>query len=364
MAKTPGTEILSPIGKLVQGSVFELSDKIDDKTKQPVRDEHGNIVKTAYFAIAIDKTNPEWPAFWTTLVQVASGGYPQFFVNGNMPGLKDFAYKVTDGDGFDKNGKPNNQKPGFAGCWVVKFSSTFLPRCYEKGKYAPIQQLQDPRSIKPGYFVRVSAIARPNIGAQSAGLYLNADMVELNFVGEEIVFGRDAGAAFGAQQATFVPQGAMQLGTAMQPQGGMPGGQMPQGGMPQGGMPGGQMQPQGGMPGAGMPMGGQMPQAGQMPQGGAAMGGMQPGMAATPGTAVQPNGQFVQGAMQQAGVMPQGGAPMGGQMPQGMGTPMQTQQTPQYAPTEKAQGYTLQQYLDNGFNIQQLLQEGRFVQVA
>ena len=308
MANIQGVEILSPIGKLVQGSVWELSDQTDDKG-QPKKNDDGTPVKRAYFAIAVEKSNPEWGPFWAKLVQVGQSGYPQYFANGNMPGLKDFAYKVTDGDGIDKKGNPNANKPGFAGCWVIKFSSSFLPRCYEKGKYAKHEQLQDPRAIKPGYFVRVGAIVRPNIGSQSPGLYVNADLVSLEFVGEEIVFGRDASAAFAGAQGGYVPQGAQQLGA----QTGMPAQQ------PQGMMPAQQPAP-GGVPMGGMPM--------------------------MPGQPLQPNPGFVQGAMQAAGVMP---------------TP---QAQPVYQPTPKAQGYTLDQFLAQGFNIDQLLNDGFFVRVG
>ena len=351
MANAQGIEVLSPVGRLVQGSPWELSLQTEDDGKTPKIGDDGKPVLRCYFAIAVPKDSPEWPAFWALLHQAASSGYPQYFANGQTPGFKEFAWKVTDGDGFDKYGKPNREKPGFAGCWVIKFSSSFLPRCYEKGKYAKHEQLQDARTIKLGYFVRVGAIVRANLGSKTHGLYINADLVSLEYVGEEITFGRDASAAFAsAPQSTYVPPGAQQL-----PAGGMPGMSAPGAGMPQG------------MGGASMPgsPAGMMPQ----PMMGGAPGAMpnmgMPGAHGVPGTTVQPNTGFVAGAMQAAGIPNAHAAPgamaqspqMGGvPMPSPGGAMMSPSSGPRLVATPKANGYTREQFIANGFNDQMLVE--------
>jgi hypothetical protein len=344
MANTNQVEFLTPVGRLVQGSPWILNDT--DREGKPLVTQDGKPKKQCFFALAIEKTNPEWPSFWTLLSSTAQAGYPQFFgPNGCIK--PDFAWKVSDGDGNDNDGKPNNVKPGWAGCWVVKFSSSFLPRCFEKGKYQPHQQLKDDRTIKPGYFIRVGGLMSANIGSKKAGLYLNADLVELNFVGEEITFGRDASAALGnAATSTYVPAGAMQLGAGGP---GTPNGMQTAGPGTMGG-PG----TQSAGAGAGMGPGGMGIAAG------AGAGG--PGSMAMPGTHVQGNPGFVAGAMQAAGVGP--GAAAGGGFPFAAGGAQQQRQQPQYAPTPKAAGYTMEQFLQNGFNVQQLLEQGFFVQTA
>lgn len=354
MANNQQVEFLTPVGRLVQGSPWILNET--DREGKPLVTQDGKPKKQCFFAIAIEKTNPEWPAFWARLAQVAQGGYPQFFNPQGQCIKPDFAWKVADGDGIDADGKPNNAKPGWAGHWVVRFSSSFLPRCFEKGKYAAHQQLSDERSIKPGFFVRVGGLMQANIGSKKPGLYLNADLVELNFVGEEIVFGRDAGAALGAQQSTYVPQGAVQLGMQQPPMGGVP--NAPMGMSPQQAAAPMGMQPQtmpanaGGMPAMGAPGFAQQPQnpmATVAPMNAVNPGMMQPhGM---PGTAVTPNTGFVQGAMQAAGV------PQPGMMPTPAAQPV-------LQPTPKAQGYTVEQFLANGFNVEQLINEGYFVRVG
>jgi hypothetical protein len=361
MANQNQMDFLTPIGRLVQGSPWILNET--DREGKPLTTQDGRPKKQCYFAIAIDKGNPEWPAFWQKLAQVAMSGYPQFFNAQGQCVKADFAWKVADGDGVDADGKPNNAKPGWAGCWVLRFSSSFLPRCFEKNKYQPHQQLQDERTIRPGFFVRVGGLMSANIGSKKAGVYLNADLVELNFVGEEISFGRDAAAALGAQQAAYVPQGAMPLGA---------------GGAAMGG------------PGGGMPSPGGMPMAG-----GAAMGGPGVGGAAMPGTQVTPNAGFVAGVMTQAGVGGPGmaggtagnGAAMGGPgatmagpggasggaaggaaggfpFAAGGAGGMAQQAQPQYQPTPAANGYTLDQFLANGFTVEQCVAQGYFVRVA
>lgn len=349
----PGVEFLTPVGRLVQGSVWLLNETDRDGNQLVTQD--GKPKKQCYFALAIDKQNPEWGPFFAKLAQVAQAGYPQFFNQQGQCVKPDFAWKVADGDGIDADGKPNNAKPGWVGCWVLKFSSSFLPRCFEKGKYAPTQQLQDERAIKTGFFVRVGGLMSANIGAKKAGLYLNADLVELNFVGEEILPAniRDASAALGAQQSTYVPQGAMPVGSPGAAMGGM-------GGMSANiGSPGASMGAMGnGAAASVMPMN---PAASQ-PMGGAAMGGVQPGMAAQPGSMVQPNQGFVAGAMQAAGV---GGA--GFPQPGGMGgfpQPGGAAQQPQYQMTPKAGAYTFEQFLQNGFSVEQILSDGYAVRVA
>lgn len=344
----PGTEFLTPVGRLVQGSVWALN--TEDQEGKPLMTLDGKPKKQCFFALAIEKQNPEWPAFFSKLAQVAQGGYPQFFdATGNCI-LQGFAWKVSDGDGIDANGKQNNTKPGWAGCWVVKFSSSFLPRCFEKGKYAPQQQLQDERAVKNGFFVRVGGLMSANIGSKKPGVYLNADLVELNFVGEEIMPAniRDASAALMAQQSQYVPAGAMPVASpgmggmaAMASAGTQAAAQLPQTQSVQG------MVAQ--MPVASPGMGGMQP--------GAQMGGTQPGMMAQPGTPVQPANGFVAGAMQAAGV--------GGGFPQpGVAFPSPQPAQPQYRMTEKAGAYTWEQFIQNGFSPAQILQDGYAVQVA
>lgn len=190
----------SPVGRLVQGSLDEPQTK----------DAQGNprVVKTGpnagqpnpqyFIAVAFAKTDPAWPAFWSLLVTKAAQDFPNLFPQG--PGgacvHPQFAYKVLDGDGLDSNGKSNAGKEGFAGHYVVRFASSYPPRLFFAGRYAPHEQIQEKGAIKRGYYVRVNGTVEGNANAQRPGIYVNLDMVELSAYGPEIVSGPDATEAF------------------------------------------------------------------------------------------------------------------------------------------------------------------------
>lgn len=319
-AATEKFEFLTPIGRLVQGSVWDLNDTDGDGKPLLTQDQKPKV--QCYFALAIDKANPEFGPFWNIMLDVAKRGYPQWFdANGNCTHPQ-FAWKYADGDGVDKNGKPNNTKVGWAGHHVLKFSSSFLPRCFQKGRYDESQKLTDRNSVQTGYFGRVGGLMSVNIGSKVPGLYMNADLFELHFVGDVISSGRNAAETLAnAPASTFVPQGAIALGQSV---------------------------PSQATPGAGAAMPGMAGTGGAAMPGAAGAGGL----AGMPGSNVQPNASFTAQAM--GGAVPGMPSPT----PAGMPSP---QRSPQLVPTQKAGAYTLAQYLQNGFTEDDLLREGYFI---
>lgn len=210
-------QFLTPVGRLVQGDCFVAQTK----------DQQGNplVVKTGanagqptqryFIAVAFAKNDPQFPAFYAMLDRVARASFPALFpVPGQPCTHPKFSMKVVDGDGIDDNGKPNAQKEGFAGHWVVKFASSFAPKCFRAGHYAPHEQLQGPNDIPRGYFVRVAGSVEGNNNAQRPGLYVNLNMIELAGIGDVITSGPDASAVFGAS-APALPPGARPTPAAM-----------------------------------------------------------------------------------------------------------------------------------------------------
>lgn len=210
MAKTRFT---SPVGRLVQGSVDEPQTK----------DAQGNprVIKTGpnagqpnpqyFIAVAFPKADPqgEFAAFWQVLLAQAAADFPNLFPQGPAGACvhPNFSFKYIDGDGRDQNGKPNAEKEGFAGHHVIRFASSYPPRCFHAGRYAAHEQIQEKGAIKRGYFVRVNGSVEGNGNAQRPGLYVNLDMVELSAYGPEIVSGPDASPAPAAPApyAGFIP---------------------------------------------------------------------------------------------------------------------------------------------------------------
>lgn len=199
----------TPVGRLVQGDAFEPQTK--DQQGQP------RLVKTGpnigqpnpqfFLAIAFAKNDPAWPAFEAILQRVARAEWPQFFPQPGGPCVNpNFAFKIVDGDGVDRHGKPNNTKEGFAGHWVVRLQSSFAPKIFHAGRYSPADQVFDKMQLKRGYYVRANGSVKGNGNLQNPGLFVNVDMIEIAGFGPEIVSGPDASEAF--SQPAALPPGA------------------------------------------------------------------------------------------------------------------------------------------------------------
>lgn len=202
------TDFLTPVGRLVQGDPFEPQTK--NMQGQPLMTQSGQPTQRYFIAVAFRKDDQAFGAFYAKLVEVARGSFPQLFNAQGQCSHPRFSWKLMDGDGVDDNGKPNASKEGFAGHWVVKFSSSFAPRCFHAGHYQPHEQIQDPKAIQRGYYVRVAGTIEGNDNAQKPGLYVNLSMVELAGVGPIISSGPDASAVFGGAPAAL-PAGAQPL---------------------------------------------------------------------------------------------------------------------------------------------------------
>lgn len=202
------SDFLTPVGRLVQGDPFEAQTK--NMQGQPLVTMSGQPTQRYFVAVAFRKDDPLFPAFYAKLVEVAKQSFPALFdAAGNCTHPR-FSWKLADGDGMDDNGKPNSNKEGFAGHWVVKFSSSFAPRCFHSGHYQPHEQIQDPKAIRRGYFVRIAGSIEGNNNPTKPGIYVNLGMIELAGVGPEIVSGPDAASVFGGAAAPL-PVGAAPL---------------------------------------------------------------------------------------------------------------------------------------------------------
>ncbi len=195
-----GIEVMSPVGRFVQGSM-SLEKKMDPQTNKPKLDENGQEIMEMYMSLAIRKDDPGLAAFYGAIAAQAQADFPHLFVNGNCTHPQ-FAMKVQDGDGNDSNGKSVKDKPGFAGHYIFKMATRYLPKCFYEGKFDPSQQIQNPAEvIKRGYYVRVNVYVsgngvKPNETNKKPGIYLSPNLVSLVGFGEVIQGGPDAVATF------------------------------------------------------------------------------------------------------------------------------------------------------------------------
>lgn len=199
-------DFLTPSGRIVQGDPFEAQTK--NMQGQPLVTQSGQPTQRYFIAVAFRKDDPLFPAFYQKAQDCARASFPALFNAQGQCTHPRFSWKIVDGDGVDDNGKPNANKEGFAGHWVVKFSSSFAPRCYHAGHYAPHEQIQDPKAIQRGYYVRVAGTMEGNDQPNKPGLYMNLGMVELVMARPDLIIqsGPDAASVFGGS-APALPAG-------------------------------------------------------------------------------------------------------------------------------------------------------------
>jgi hypothetical protein len=203
---TQRTNITSPVGRMVEGSLYRANDKNFDG--KPLTVTNGPNAGTArvdyFFALAIPK-GPEkgwWETAWgQKIYQVGAAAFPQACQR------PDFAWKIVDGDSAipnKRNTKPCD-KEGYPGHWILRFSGGFAPKVYRQdaGSYV---QVTEENYVKPGYFVEVAFSIDGNGNQNNPGVYLNHSMVCFRAFGPEIVFGPDVNEAGFGQSA--LPAGA------------------------------------------------------------------------------------------------------------------------------------------------------------
>lgn len=217
MTKTRET-FTTPVGRLVAGDCFEAQTKDAEGNLRVVKSgpNAGQPAPQFYIGVAFPKMLPnpqtgvmeqnhEFNAFYAMLDRVARAEWPNLFPTPGAPCVNpNFAFKVRDGDGMDRNGKSNATKEGWAGCWVVSFASSYAPKVVQPVGGA-WQAITDKNALKRGYYVRVAGSVTGNGSTQQPGLYVNLDMVELAGYGPEIISGPDAAQAFGSAPAAPIP---------------------------------------------------------------------------------------------------------------------------------------------------------------
>lgn len=184
------TDILTPVGRLVRGSLYNGSDKDAKGVLRVVKTgpNAGQPRVEFFFALAIKKgPEPHWnqTTWGGPIWQCGQAGFPQGQANGPL-----FSWKITDGDSAvpNKRGKIPRDGEGYPGHWVLNFSNGFAPRIFTADGSA---EITTPGQVKLGYFIQVAGSVAPNTG-ESPGIYLNPNMVAYAAQGPEIVLGPDA----------------------------------------------------------------------------------------------------------------------------------------------------------------------------
>lgn len=215
MADLQAVGVLTPVARVVQGSIYEA--QTVDQSGKPLLIKNGpnagQPTKRWFFAIAIPKEpgGQHWAytAWGKTIWDRGHTDFPQ-----GQADKQDFAWKIIDGDSTvsNENNKVPANQTGFKGCWVMRLQSGFPPKTVT----AKGDAVLEPGVIKPGYWVQVYLTCSGNDdGNRNPGVFLNPSIVALAGYGEEISFGPDAAAVgFGAASlppgASAVPVAAYQ----------------------------------------------------------------------------------------------------------------------------------------------------------
>ena len=197
---------VTPVGRLVGGSFFDIN--THDHENKPLAPEKHNW----WVGLAFPKTAANWweeqgelGAVFQAIMRAANSHY----VNGE-PQQPTFAWKIINGDD-----PKHASKTGYAGHWVIGFSrNVAIDACPVYN--AAYQPVIDKNLAKKGYYYRISgsSVANGRTGNQ-AGVYINMEMAQLLYAGEEIISGPAPASVFGAAPA--MPEGARPIGVTPAP---------------------------------------------------------------------------------------------------------------------------------------------------
>jgi hypothetical protein len=211
MAGMTPIRLTSPRGRLVQGDPFEP--QTTDQNGAPLTiktgPNAGQPTKRWFIAVAFKKTDPATMPYLMEMARYAATSWPAYFPSGAamVPPLfgctrQNFSMKIMDGDGVDDNGKQNRDKAGFAGHWVVKYSTSIqAPGVWQEPNFDEMARVNDPRMLPKGYYVKVNHTVQSNDNDQRPGIYVNLDKIAIcaDQAGAEVIqSGPTAAEAFGA----------------------------------------------------------------------------------------------------------------------------------------------------------------------
>ena len=183
-------ELLTPVGRLVQGSLYE-GQTTDAEGKQLTYrsgPQAGQPRVDYYFALAIPKgteqhwSQTEWGA------KIWNEGHKSF--PGGQAQSPAFAWKIIDGDStiVNRAGKRPCDRDGYPGHWVLNFSSGFAPTIYNRDGS---QQMLEQNAVNVGDYIQVYGSVSGNESTQQAGVFLNHSMVAFMGYGDRIYTGVD-----------------------------------------------------------------------------------------------------------------------------------------------------------------------------
>lgn len=190
------------VGRIVAGSVFDPV--TTNMEGEPLTKRDGSPRNEYFIRVAFPKNAPETADMISYLYKRSAEEWPAMFQSGSWPAR--FSNKLHDGDDAtpDKNGKPKNERPGYAGHWLVDFKQPTTPPKVVDEHRNPIA---DPNDLRRGYYVRVVMSVKGNGSKLQPGVFVTHRIVQRCGFGEVIEGGIDIDAAL-ADPIGALPPGA------------------------------------------------------------------------------------------------------------------------------------------------------------
>lgn len=181
-----------PAGRMVQGDLYKANDT-DFVTKQKRVYPAGHRLAgqpkiTYFFALAVKKNGEQhWAQtpWGQQIYQFTTQAWPVDPRTGVSPIQRpDFAWKIEDGDSTvpNKNNRINARTEGFAGCWIISFSSVYPPKIITTD-FTPITE---PNAVKRGFWVEPVGTVDTNESQGNPGIYINGEFVMFRAIDKEI----------------------------------------------------------------------------------------------------------------------------------------------------------------------------------
>ena len=162
----PNNTFLTPVGRIVGGSVYNKRRKNIDGDEMP-EDQHHHVVM-----LALPKSDPGTKELVNKARQVARSGFDESVIKGQ------FSWKFYDGD------KPeHSEKEGWPGHIVFAISDSNRFPCKVVGSD---RRDIDPSTVKNGYWVRCAGDFKPNGKRGKPGIYCNLRGVQFIREDEEL----------------------------------------------------------------------------------------------------------------------------------------------------------------------------------
>jgi hypothetical protein len=183
---------MSPIGRLVQGSLYEPNETDAEGNPRIVKSgpNAGQPNPEYFFSIAVLKgTEQHWAnTEWGAIIYNAGLKY---FPNGQAQSPS-FAWKVKDGDSQIPNskGRKNCDREGWAGHWIINFKSRYAPNLFNKTS-GVLKEFPQKDGINLGDYVQVYGSVVSNESTQQPGVIINHRHVALMGYGPRITVGPD-----------------------------------------------------------------------------------------------------------------------------------------------------------------------------